>query len=179
MDGNYAKNGYNSTYLRGFQQTNHDGVVNFDTIFPGHYAGRAIHTHLLTHLNTTIDPKNKTMQISSGTRVAQNGQLFWPEDLRSEVEALYPYNTNTQDIVSNDDDMWSVKQATSAYDPFPRYVYLGDSVQDGLFAWIQIGVNTTQDWTDDDYYNIAAYMSANGGYANENSAFGGGGAPPS
>lgn len=175
MDGNYGANGYNSTYLRGFQQTNQDGIVHFDTIFPGHYSGRAIHTHLLTHLNTTINPKNGTMQIGSGTRVAQIGQLFWPEDLRSAVEATYPYNTNMQDVVSNNDDMWSIEQASAAYDPFPRYVYLGDKVQDGLFAWIQIGVNTTQDWTSNDYYSIAAYMGEDGGYANSDSKAMGGG----
>ena len=46
--------GYNSTYLRGIQQTDLNGVVQFDTIFPGHYSGRAIHTLLLTHLNDSF-----------------------------------------------------------------------------------------------------------------------------
>ncbi|EYE95305.1 intradiol ring-cleavage dioxygenase [Aspergillus ruber CBS 135680] len=174
VSGNYAEGGYNSTYLRGIQRTDHDGLVNFDTIFPGHYSGRAIHTHLLTHLNATLLPNN-TLQAGTGS-VAQIGQLFWPEDLRSAVEATYPYNTNTQDIVSNDDDMWSIEQASSAYDPFPEYVYLGENIEDGLFAWIQIGVNATADYTDNDYYSIAAYRGKNGGYANADSkAMGGGG----
>ena len=169
--GNYAAGGYNSTYLRGIQQTDPNGVVQFDTIFPGHYSGRAIHTHLLTHMNAKILP-NKTLEVGTGT-VAQIGQLFWPEDLRSAVEATYPYNTNTQDIVSNDDDMWSVKQASSAYDPFPQYVYLGDRIEQGLFAWIQIGVNASSDYTNNEYYNIAAYRDANGGHENSDSMFAG------
>ena len=134
-------------------------------------SGRAIHTHLLTHLNAKILP-NKTLEVGTGT-VAQIGQLFWPEDLRSAVEATYPYNTNTQDIVSNDDDMWSVKQASSAYDPFPQYVYLGDRIEQGLFAWIQIGVNASADYTNNEYYNIAAYRDANGGHENSDSIFAG------
>ncbi|OJJ32504.1 hypothetical protein ASPWEDRAFT_140372 [Aspergillus wentii DTO 134E9] len=170
--GNYAANGYNSTYLRGIQQTNADGIVTFDTIFPGHYDGRAIHTHLLTHLNATILPNN-TLQVGTGS-VTQIGQLFWNEDLRSAVEATYPYTTNTQAITSNADDMWSVEQASSAYDPFPEYVYLGEGVEEGLFAWIQIGVNASSDYTDNSYYSIAAYYDENGGHANSESVIGGG-----
>lgn len=111
--------------------------------FPGHYDGRATHTHLLTHLNATL-LLNKTLEVGTGS-VAHIGQLFWNEVLRSAVEDTYPYNTNSQAITTNADDMWSVLQADSAYDPFPEYIYLGDDLDDGLFAWIQIGLNATAD----------------------------------
>lgn len=65
VSGNYAADGWDSTYLRGVQQTDREGVVNFDTIFPGHYDGRATHTHLLTHLNATLLP-NKTLEVGTG-----------------------------------------------------------------------------------------------------------------
>ncbi|KAJ5660501.1 hypothetical protein N7507_006952 [Penicillium longicatenatum] len=170
--GNYAADGWDSTYLRGIQQTNQDGVVNFETIFPGHYDGRATHTHLLTHLNATVFP-NKTLEVGTGS-VAHIGQLFWNEILRSAVEDTYPYSTNTQSITSNAEDMWSVEQADSSYDPFPEYIYLGDDLDDGLFAWIQIGINATADYTDNSYYSIAAYHDANGGHENSDSSFAGG-----
>ncbi|OQE26452.1 hypothetical protein PENSTE_c005G08138 [Penicillium steckii] len=178
--GNYASGGWDSTYLRGIQQTDQDGVVDFDSIFPGHYDGRATHTHLLTHLNATLLP-NKTLEVGTGS-VAHIGQLFWNEVLRSAVEDTYPYTSNTQDITTNADDMWSVLQADASYDPFPEYMYLGDSLDDGLFAWIQIGINSTADYTDNSYYSIAAYHDANGGHQNsDSSAMGGsggsGGAP--
>jgi len=48
--------GLNSTYLRGIQITDHDGVVEFDTLFPGHYTGRATHQHVITHINSTTLP---------------------------------------------------------------------------------------------------------------------------
>lgn len=35
-----------TTFLRGIQQTDADGAVQFDTLFPGHYTGRAPHTHV-------------------------------------------------------------------------------------------------------------------------------------
>ncbi|PWY75247.1 aromatic compound dioxygenase [Aspergillus sclerotioniger CBS 115572] len=172
--GNYAADGWDSTYLRGIQETDEDGVVTFSTIFPGHYDGRATHTHLLTHLNSTINRNNGTLEVGTGS-VAHIGQLFWNEVLRTAVENTYPYTTNTQDVTSNADDMWSVLQASSNYDPFPEFLYLGDRIEDGLFAWIQIGINTTADYTDNSYYSIAAYYDENGGHENSDSAAMGGG----
>ncbi|KAJ5765803.1 hypothetical protein N7520_005362 [Penicillium odoratum] len=170
--GNYAADGWDSTYLRGIQQTNEDGVVNFETIFPGHYEGRATHTHLLTHLNATVFP-NKTLEVDTGS-VAQIGQLFWNEVLRSAVEDTYPYTLNSQPVTSNEDDQWAKLEADSAYDPFPEYIYLGEHLDDGLFAWIQIGVNATADYTDNSYYSIAAYHDADGGHENADDTFVGG-----
>lgn len=171
--GNYAADGYNSTYLRGIQLTDHDGVVGFETIFPGHYDGRATHTHLLAHMNATVST-NGTISVLDST-VTHIGQLFYDEDLRSAVEATYPYTANTQDVVSNDDDMWSIVQADDSYDPFPQWLYLGEDVTDGLFAWIQIGVNASADYTDNSYYAVAAYLDAEGGHAYSSSNLGGGG----
>lgn len=33
-------------YLRGWQKTGKWGTVDFDTVFPGHYPGRTVHTHV-------------------------------------------------------------------------------------------------------------------------------------
>ncbi|KAL4926388.1 intradiol ring-cleavage dioxygenase [Aspergillus undulatus] len=166
---------WDSTFLRGIQESDQDGIVTFQTIFPGHYDGRAIHTHLLTHIGATVNRNNGTLQIGTGS-VAHIGQLFWNEVLRSAVEETSPYNQNTQAITSNADDMWSIEQATDEYDPFPEYIYLGNGLEDGLFAWIQIGINASADYTDNSYYSIAGYYGEDGGYQNEDSAaFGGGG----
>lgn len=124
--------------------------------------GRATHTHLLAHMNYTVF-ENGT--INADNNITHIGQLFWDEDVRSAVEASYPYNTNTQAITTNNDDMWSIVQAGTTYDPFPQYVYLGSDVTDGLMAWIQIGVNTSANYIDDDYYAVAAYHDAEGGHA--------------
>ncbi|KKK20214.1 hypothetical protein P175DRAFT_0518450 [Aspergillus ochraceoroseus IBT 24754] len=174
--GNDAADGWDSTYLRGIQQSNEDGIVTFQTIFPGHYEGRATHTHLLTHLNATINRNNGTLEVGTGT-VTHIGQLFWNEVLRSAVEDTSPYNTNTQAVTSNAEDMWSVLQASDEYDPFPEYIYLGQGLDDGLFAWIQIGVNASADYTDNSYYNIAAYYYEDGGVENSSGSMGGGSAP--
>ena len=173
--GNEAADGWDSTYLRGIQESDKDGIVTFQTIFPGHYDGRAIHTHLLTHIGSKINKNNGTLSIGTGS-VAHIGQLFWNEVLRSAVEETTPYNQNTQAITSNADDMWSIEQATDEFDPFPEYVYLGNGLEDGLFAWIQIGINASADYTDNSYYSIAGYYGEDGGYQNADSAAMGGGA---
>jgi len=163
--------GYETTFLRGIQATDDDGVAAFETIFPGHYDGRAIHTHLLSHTNVTVFA-NGTI---SGGAVNHIGQLFWNEELRSAVEELAPYNTNTQAITSNADDMWSIVQAENAYDPFPEYIQLGESLQDGLLAWIQIGINMTADYTSSDYYAVSASRTEDGVVVNEVAGGAGGG----
>ncbi|KAF2642395.1 aromatic compound dioxygenase, partial [Massarina eburnea CBS 473.64] len=157
--------GLDTTFLRGIQATNEDGVVAFDTIFPGHYQGRATHTHLLTKSNVTLRDNNTI----TGGAVTHIGQVFFPETLIDAVEATAPYNTNTVERTTNDDDMWSIVQAENSFDPFPEFVYLGDSIEDGLLAWIQIGINSTADHSDDDYYAVAATYYATGGVANANS----------
>ncbi|KAI4852806.1 aromatic compound dioxygenase [Aureobasidium sp. EXF-8845] len=171
VSGNYAADGYNSTYLRGIQETDSDGVASFETIFPGHYEGHATHTHLLSHMNVTVFPNNT---ISATNNITHIGQLFWDTALRAAVEEVYPYNTNTQAVTNNDEDMWDIVQAGTTYDPFPQYIYLGDDISDGLFAWIQIGLDTTANYIDAEYYAVAAYLDADGGHTSSSSFIGGG-----
>lgn len=173
VSGNYAEEGVNSTYLRGIQLTDHEGVVSFETIFPGHYSGRATHTHLLAHTGAALLP-NGTISVNDKP-VAHIGQVFYPEELRSAVEAVAPYNTNTIAVTTNDEDMWSIVQADATYDPFPEFLYLGDDISDGLFAWIQVGINATADYQDNEYYTVAGYLAADGGHAESNDLIGGGG----
>ncbi|KAI0442627.1 Intradiol ring-cleavage dioxygenase [Xylaria telfairii] len=158
-----GQGGLNSTFLRGIQLTDFDGVASFETIFPGHYTGRAAHTHLLAHTNASVQ-SNGTISVW-GAPVAHIGQLFYPEDLRAEVETTAPYTQNTQPLTTNDEDMWSVLQADESFDPIPQFVYLGESIEDGLFAWIQIGINGSADYTTDDYYGVAAYYAEDGGHS--------------
>lgn len=59
-------------------------------------------------------------------------------------------------------------------DPFMEYVYLGDDISDGIFAWISVGMDSTVDTS----VSPAAYYTEQGGVENENSGMGGGGSPP-
>lgn len=110
-----------------------EGVGYFDTIFPGHYAGRSTHIHLIAQQNGTVYD-NGTY---SGGTISHVGQLFFDESLKSAVYDTYPYTTNTQSYTTNDDDMWAPDQADNNYDPIPDYAYLGEDISDGLLMWIR------------------------------------------
>ncbi|KAI0601080.1 aromatic compound dioxygenase [Biscogniauxia sp. FL1348] len=164
----------NNTFLRGIQKTDSDGVAQFETLFPGHYVSRATHIHIMVHTNATLY-QNSTL----GNEVTSShvGQAFFDQDLITAVEALAPYNTNTQELTANEDDsILAEETATDGVDPFFEYTLLGDSIEDGLFAWISFGINSTQS----NSVTPAAFLYAEGGVTNENSGPGGGsGAPPS
>lgn len=51
-----------------------------------------------------------------------------------------------------------------------EYVLLGDDVSDGIFAWISVGVDSTEDTS----VSAAAYYTEQGGVENESSGTGGG-----
>lgn len=55
-------------------------------------------------------------------------------------------------------------------DPFVNYLLLGEKVEDGILAWISIGIDPTAD----SQVNSAATIYKDGGHANENSMIGGG-----
>ncbi|KAJ5757324.1 uncharacterized protein N7511_006018 [Penicillium nucicola] len=169
----------NTTWLRGIQASDGDGVVHFESVFPGHYTGRTAHIHVLTH------PKNETKILVNGTitglyktHSSYVGQTFFDQDLITAVELTAPYNTNTQSLTTNAED-GILSEEAETIDPFMEYVYLGDDISDGIFAWISVAVNPTVDRD----VTPAAYNTEEGGIANPDSGMGGpgdgpGGAPP-
>lgn len=133
----------NTTWLRGIQVTDVDGVVGFQSIMPGHYTGRTHHIHLLAH-----SPGNwSTLEngtITGGHSTPHIGQVFFDQDLVDEVETLAPYTSNTQDWTKNVEDNIVVQEANATgVDPMADYVLLGDSVADGILAWISVGIDPT------------------------------------
>ncbi|KAF7179647.1 hypothetical protein CNMCM7691_008696 [Aspergillus felis] len=153
------------TFLRGIQKTDADGVAGFKTVFPGHYSGRATHVHVVAHLNAALLPNNTL----TGGYVPHIGQLFFDQDLIYEVEATYPYNTSTVSITKNaDDHVVQAETEDSNSDPFFEYVYLGDSIEDGLLAWVTLGVNVTA--SHDSAVSYAATLTSDGGVANDESS---------
>ncbi|KAI0310611.1 Intradiol ring-cleavage dioxygenase, partial [Amylostereum chailletii] len=160
----------NSTFLRGIQETDADGVAQFLTVFPGHYTSRATHIHILAQENGTTFA-NGTYKASDVKHV---GQFFFDQDLITQVEATSPYTTNTQTLTTNAEDSILSSEA-GTIDPVLEYVLLGEDVSDGIFAWGAMGINVTASYD----VSSAATLTEDGGVANANSGVGGGagGAP--
>ncbi|KAH8832291.1 aromatic compound dioxygenase [Flagelloscypha sp. PMI_526] len=149
---------------RGIQKTNSSGVVQFLTNFPGHYTGRATHIHISANKNGTLN-KNGTYSAASTMHV---GQLFFDQSLLSEIDKVAPYNTNTQTVTENDADSILSGEAANI-DPFLEYVLVGSDISQGIFAWVSMGINTSNAHV----ASNAATLTSNGSVANAN-AMGGG-----
>ncbi|KAG9699566.1 aromatic compound dioxygenase, partial [Aureobasidium melanogenum] len=157
----------NTTFLRGIAETDTEGVATFESIVPGHYTSRANHIHIITHTNTTLYV-NGTMSPGSIQHV---GQLF-DTSLLKQVEATYPYNTNTQDWTTNSEDsILAEETATDGVDPVVEYILLGEDISDGVLAWISMGVDMTINQT----VSPAGTYYRTGGVMDESSSGMGGG----
>lgn len=159
----------NATFLRGLQSTDAEGVAQFKTLFPGHYTSRATHIHVLAHFNGT-QYANGTY---SGGYVSHVGQLFFDQDLITQVEATAPYSTNTQQITLNSADQILASEAATT-DPLIEYSLLGSDVSAGIFGWVAFGIDLTSQNT----ISAAATLYAEGGVASSSSGPGGAGGGP-
>lgn len=160
----------NATFLRGIQQTDKDGVAQFQSVFPGHYTGRATHIHVMVHANAT-EQRNQTL--GNSVYASHVGQSFFDQALIADVDTIEPYASNSQQLTANADDSILAEEADTV-DPLMAYTMLGDKLSDGIMAWLAFGINTT--YTNE--VSPAAFYYESGGVENENSGFGGGGAPP-
>ncbi|KAI9650394.1 hypothetical protein NHQ30_000408 [Ciborinia camelliae] len=157
-NGNSADNSnINSTFLRGLQATDNEGVAQFQTLFPGHYTSRSNHIHVLVHFNGTTYA-NGTY---GGGVISHVGQIFFDQDLITQVEAVSPYSTNNQPTTLNSEDSVLADEAASS-DPMINYSLLGETVADGIFGWLAFGVDVSKS------YNVqpAASLYSSGGVEN-------------
>jgi len=75
------------------------------------------------------------------TKASHVGQMFFDQDLITRVEKLKPYSSNQQVLTTNARDGILLQEAATS-DPLMAYVELGDSLEDGLLAWLAFGIDT-------------------------------------
>lgn len=80
-------------FLRGYQVTGPDGTVQFSTIYPGWYPGRATHIHF--KIRTTS---------SSGRRGEFTSQLYFDDAVTRRVHSQPPYARRNGHAPKNEDD---------------------------------------------------------------------------
>ncbi|KAI8932424.1 hypothetical protein NX059_010610 [Plenodomus lindquistii] len=123
--------------LRGIQPTGSNGTASFITVIPGHYVGRTNHLHTIIHHNATLLPNNT---ITGGT-ISHAGQFYISQSFLAAVEATPPYNTNNQSITTNAADPLFNLGTQGGDDPVMKISLIGESIADGLYATIDVGVN--------------------------------------
>ncbi|MFJ5334962.1 intradiol ring-cleavage dioxygenase [Pectobacterium sp. 21LCBS03] len=90
-----------TSFFRGIQPTDQNGVVRFTTIFPGFYAGRATHIHVAIR-RVSKNPLEKE-------HFAFVGQLYFPEELCRVVYNNEPYSPRDISRVTNTEDEYFTK----------------------------------------------------------------------
>ncbi|HEX4521397.1 MAG TPA: intradiol ring-cleavage dioxygenase [Gaiellaceae bacterium] len=122
------------TWLRGVQLTDARGVAAFDTIYPGHYVGRATHIHVKVHIGGT-----KTGTSYSGGHVSHTGQLMFDDAISTRVFALPPYASDTDVRTLDSGDRVYTEQGGKR--SVLKLTKLGTSVADGYLGTITLSVD--------------------------------------
>jgi protocatechuate 3,4-dioxygenase beta subunit len=109
-----------TTFLRGSQVADGAGIVEFGTVYPGWYQGRAVHIHVKAHLD--------------GTTVLTS-QLYFSEDVTDEVHAREPYVAHgTRDTRNEDDPIAGDPQAAGN-------LLATSSAREGVLGLVVLGVD--------------------------------------
>jgi protocatechuate 3,4-dioxygenase beta subunit len=80
-------------FLRGYQLSDSQGKVGFQTIYPGWYEGRAVHLHFKIRTNPT-----------SGVRHEFSSQLYFDEAITDQIHAQAPYGQKGRRDTTNSSD---------------------------------------------------------------------------
>ncbi|KAK3358805.1 Intradiol ring-cleavage dioxygenase [Lasiosphaeria hispida] len=147
------------TTLRGIQPTDAHGVVTFDSLLPGHYDGRATHIHTIVYLGAKKEANNTI----TGGKAAHVGQIYFDQSLLTALDKVTPYNKNKGAITQNTVD-FLFRQGANGDDPIVRYALVGNTLADGVIAWIRFGINQNSDRK----LNPAAWWTPTGGVMNPN-----------
>lgn len=122
------------TYLRGGQFTDKMGIVRFTTIYPGFYAGRALHIHVAVRItagNNYLEERH----------VAWVGQLYFPEVASRSVLNAREYSGRAVSPLTNAQDMFYQRMGGEA-STLNIHTIGRDSNEDGFFGHMTIGVDT-------------------------------------
>jgi protocatechuate 3,4-dioxygenase beta subunit len=125
-------------FLRGYQVTDENGAVQFTTIYPGWYGGRAVHIHFKTRM---FSGSQKTYKFTT--------QLFLDDTLTDTVYAQNaPYNTRpARDTRNSTDRVYNavVNDGTGRKSGDLTLVELAqaEKATDGYVGSLSVGVTLT------------------------------------
>lgn len=109
--------------LRGIQRTDRDGLVTFDTVYPGWYEGRATHIHYQVFLDEGL---------------VATSQIAFPDDVTAEVyrSDLYRARGENDSVPTTADDAIFADGVTG------EELTLGGTVTDGYRGVLSVGIRT-------------------------------------
>ncbi|MFF2728245.1 intradiol ring-cleavage dioxygenase [Streptomyces sp. NPDC058008] len=130
-------------YLRGTQLTDRHGYVEFTTVFPGWYQGRAVHIHTKVHVGGKMTDAGY-----EGGHTCHTGQFFFSEAavLDSAKEEPYATSTTTRTTLTED----TIYDRSGVTGGLLRLSYRKGGMARGVTGSITMGVDPdeTHDGTD-------------------------------
>jgi protocatechuate 3,4-dioxygenase beta subunit len=122
-------------FLRGVQISDDRGLVEFSTLYPGWYAGRAIHIHTKVHIAGGAAKKY------SGGHVAHTGQLFFPEDLTERIARVEPYVTRKGVVYRTTQAEDGIFNSQHGAEGMLKMERLGKADSDGFRATVTLAID--------------------------------------
>ncbi|HHX80676.1 MAG TPA: protocatechuate dioxygenase [Acholeplasmataceae bacterium] len=107
-------------WLRGWQESDHLGFVEFKTIYPGKYLNRTNHIHL---------------RISYQDQVLLTTQVFFPQNINDFVSTISPYDQNPRFVTNYNDPV--IQRYNGCRGCWPKVSGFGTR----YIATLTIGVN--------------------------------------
>jgi protocatechuate 3,4-dioxygenase beta subunit len=126
-----------TTFLRGVQLTDADGVAAFETIYPGWYTGRTIHIHMKVHVEGAAADDSY-----EGGHVAHTGQLFFDDAISDQVYQTEAYGgrDNAQRTFNDDDNILGDHEDEPGF-LIALTPLVEGSLEDGFAGTIVVGVD--------------------------------------
>lgn len=122
-------------YLRGYQITDENGTVTFDTVYPGWYENRAIHIHLKVRDSEGPD---KALEWTS--------QLYLNNSINEQVHSQPPYISHGPPPMTNEEDFIFTGPSTDGVlkNNTGNHLMLNVTKSDGGYTGtFNIGLNAT------------------------------------
>ncbi|WP_330452792.1 MULTISPECIES: intradiol ring-cleavage dioxygenase [unclassified Streptomyces] len=130
-------------YLRGTQLTDKNGYVEFRTVFPGWYQGRAVHIHTKVHVGGKL-----TEDGYEGGHTCHTGQFFFAESVVLDTAKVAPYSTSTTTRTTLTED--TIYDQSGVTGGLLKLSYRKNHIARGVVGSITMGVDPdeTHDGTD-------------------------------
>ncbi|EIM81495.1 aromatic compound dioxygenase [Stereum hirsutum FP-91666 SS1] len=132
----------NLTFLRGIYPTDENGVVEFASVIPGYYYGRATHIHAQVYKDVTVAQNGSVMVNDT---LFHTSQFYFTDEFNAETDQIYPYSLHsallnrTLDV----DDTVIAAGNTTYVSQYLDVTYMGDTLEDGIYAYITVGVDSS------------------------------------
>ncbi|TGB09559.1 intradiol ring-cleavage dioxygenase [Streptomyces sp. MZ04] len=121
-------------YLRGTQLTDQHGYVEFKTVFPGWYRGRAVHIHTKVHVGGKMTDAGY-----EGGHTCHTGQFFFAETAVLASADVAPYATSTTERTTLDED--TIYGGGGTQDGLLKLKYRKGHIEKGVIGSLTMGVD--------------------------------------